>query len=108
VQGGEDHTRARGEVVSAVAEHYRAAGRLEKGRILDELCAVTRKRGRTDEILALGPSCVSPRRSKGKKPSELPVQQGSKVELFLDLKTAKALGITVPLPLSGRADEVIE
>jgi ABC-type uncharacterized transport system substrate-binding protein len=45
---------------------------------------------------------------KGAKPSELPVQQVTKVELFLNLKTAKALGITVPLPLSGRADEVIE
>jgi hypothetical protein len=38
----------------------------------------------------------------------LPVQQATKVELFLNLKTAKMLGITVPLPLSGRADEVIE
>jgi putative tryptophan/tyrosine transport system substrate-binding protein len=45
---------------------------------------------------------------KGAKPSELPVQQVTKVELILNLKTAKALGITVPLPLSGRADEVIE
>jgi putative tryptophan/tyrosine transport system substrate-binding protein len=45
---------------------------------------------------------------KGEKPGELPVQQSTKVEMFLNLRTAKALGITVPLPLLGRADEVIE
>jgi putative tryptophan/tyrosine transport system substrate-binding protein len=60
----------------------------------------------TDTFRAVG--VYTGRILRGDKPADLPVQQATKVELFLNLKTAKALGVTVPLSLVGRADEVIE
>ena len=111
--------KAEALVIGADAYFAGQSGRLAALTIQQALPAVGSFRNFADAggLISYGGSIADQYRSvgvytgrilKGEKPADLPVQQSTKVELIINLKTAKALGLNIPPTLLGRADEVIE
>ena len=96
----------KGKLVVALAAQYHLPVIMQDRRLVPVGALMSYGSIRNDALrLAAG---YAGRILKGEKPADLPVQEATKVELAVNLKTARTLGITVPLSLLGRADEVIE
>jgi putative ABC transport system substrate-binding protein len=96
----------KGKLVVALAAEYHLPVIMQDRRLVPVGAFMSYGSIRNDALrLAAG---YAGRILKGEKPADLPVQQATKVQLVINLKTARTLGITVPLSLLGRADEVIE
>jgi putative ABC transport system substrate-binding protein len=111
--------RAGALVVIANNNFMRRASRLAELAIEKRLPSIAQLRAATEAgtLMSYGPSAVEQwargaeyvdRILRGAQPADLPVQQPTRFELLINLKTAKALGITVPLTLQAQTDEVIE
>jgi putative ABC transport system substrate-binding protein len=116
-----DMSRARADALTALGSpmHYNERRRIVDLAAKSRLPAVYGLREYVDAggLMTYGPNTTDNYRRaatyvdkilKGAKPGDLPVEQPTKFELIINLKTAKALGLTIPPSLLGRADEVIE
>jgi putative tryptophan/tyrosine transport system substrate-binding protein len=106
VIGGSGYFQARHKQLADLAARHAVPTIFETREFVSDGGLMSYGGGVTDAYRLAG--VYTARILKGDKPADLPVQQATKVELYINLKTAKALGITVPLPLSGRADELFE
>jgi putative tryptophan/tyrosine transport system substrate-binding protein len=106
ISGGDPFFVSRNEVLAQLAERY-AVPTIGAGRAFVALGGLMSYGGDIADAYRLTGNYVG-RILKGEKPADLPVQQATRIELGVNLKAAKALGITIPLTLLGRADHVIE
>jgi putative ABC transport system substrate-binding protein len=113
------HERAEGVLILSTPLFIAGAGRLADLAMLHKLPTIfgPRVHAEAGGLLSFGPDRTDlfrraagyvDRILKGAKPADLPVEQASKFELLINLKTAKALGLTIPPSLLQRADQVIE
>ena len=106
VIGGDPFFTARQEQLAALAVHHAMPAVYENREFAAAGGLMSYGGSIADAFRLVG--IYTGRILKGEKPAELPVQREAKVELYINLKSAKALGITIPIPVLGRADEVIE
>jgi putative ABC transport system substrate-binding protein len=106
VIGGDAFFNSRSARLAAMALQHRIAT-IYQSRVFAAAGGLMTYGGNAEDVYRLAGGYTG-RILKGEKPADLPVIQATKVEMIVNLKTAKALGLAIPLPLLGRADEVIE
>src|SRR6516165_4869660 len=92
---------------AALASHYRIPAIYHQRAAVEKGGLMSYGSGRTAAELPLVGQYTA-RILKGEKPGDLPVQRATTVDFVINLKTAKALGLTIPLTLYARADELVE